>query len=94
MADESILLDNQAPSAAIWTGWDAGKVRLEIGTLQGAPAFQVVALANDPYQVEISRDLVEWRSSGMVTANSWMPLASLPGVAPADEGPIFVRIRR
>jgi len=85
VADESILLDNQAPSAAIWTGWDAGKVRFEIGLRQGAPTFQVVALANDPYQVEISQDLVEWGSSGMVTANSGVGLDIAPAGLPFAE---------
>ncbi|HWB04290.1 MAG TPA: hypothetical protein VG796_14775 [Verrucomicrobiales bacterium] len=93
MADESIPLDNQAPSAAIWTGWDGGRVQLEIEMQQGAPGFRVVALTNRPYQVEISRNLVEWESSGTVPANSWVPLANLPGVTPADRR-IFIRIPR
>lgn len=52
----------------------------------------MVAQENDPLQVESSRDVVEWSSSGMVPANSWLPLAGPAGVVPADEGPIFIPI--
>lgn len=38
VADEFIPLDNQAPSIALWTGWDGGKVWMEIETRQGAAA--------------------------------------------------------
>lgn len=92
VADEFIPLDNQAPSTALWTGWDGGKVWKEIETRQGAAVFRVVAQENDPLQVESSRDVVEWSSSGMVPANSWPPLAAPAGVASAEEGPIFIGI--
>lgn len=93
-ADEFMPLDNQAPSTAIWTGWVGGKVRLEMETRDAAVSFRVLAPSSDPLQVDTSRDLVDWSSSGMVPANAWLPLSSLAGGVSADEGPVFVRIRR
>jgi len=95
-ADETMVVENQAPSPVLWPGWAGGASRLRIEvrvSSEGIPEFRVAVPSTGTFQVEWSPDAVHWTGAGTATAGVWLPVISLPGLPSNSAGPLFVRVR-
>ena len=93
--DETLSLGNQAPSRALWAGWQPAV--LELGVRlgpDGSPEFRILPADAGTVILEVSSNLRDWSPAGEAETGAWLPVAPRLPAGQSAAGPWFLRARQ